>query len=479
MIRYPKFKYYLFVFDIFIFMLSFFTTAFILKFKHGLTFSQIFVPDQITILFALGSIGIFLFIFQYNSLYKINIILTRAAHLTAIIHSIFYGFITIIVISFLVKSSWITDSRLTLLTFTMILLVFSYILRVEIYRRLYIGLKNKQFKRNLILVGGGKAGQLLATRLLFENAIGVNIIGFIDDNKKIGTPIVGNKTVIGNVAQLPFLVDKYDVDEILIVIDNISYERLLEILDTCKSLDLNVRLASELFDVVVKKVSTEKYADFPVVDVSPRINNAVNIFMKRFFDLMSAGLGIVFLSPVFLSIAFLIKLSSKGPILFYQTRIGKNGSKFQMYKFRSMFVSKDDDDERKKMMIEFMNKDGDDISGQKVINAKRVTKIGQIIRKTSLDELPQLFNVIRGEMSLVGPRPCLPYEYENYADWQKRRLSVIPGCTGVWQVAGRSNVSFKDSVVLDLYYINNMSPWLDLQILFKTIPVILFARGGK
>jgi exopolysaccharide biosynthesis polyprenyl glycosylphosphotransferase len=479
MIRFPKFKYYLFVFDILIFLVSFFTTAFILKSNHGLTPSQIFLPDIKTLLFALGSISIFLFIYQYNSLYKINVILTRAAHLTAIIHSIFYGFITIIVISFLIKSAWITDSRLTLLAFIIILLFLSYVLRVEIFRRVYIGLKNKQFSRNLVLVGGGKAGKLLATRLIFENSIGINIVGFIDDNKKIGTPIVGSKNVIGNVAQIPFIIEKYDVDEILIVIDNISYERLLEILDTCKSLDLNVRLASELFDVVVKKVSTEKYAEFPVVDVSPRINNTVNIFMKRFFDVVAAGLGIIFLSPIFLTIAFVIKLSSKGPILFYQTRIGRNGRSFQMYKFRSMFVSKGEDEERKKQMIEFMSKNTNDVSGEKIINSKRVTKIGQVIRKTSLDELPQLFNVVRGEMSLVGPRPCLPYEYENYAEWQKRRLSVIPGCTGVWQVAGRSNVSFKDSVVLDLYYINNMSPWLDLQILFKTIPVILFARGGK
>lgn len=459
--------------------MTFFSTAFILRFNHGLTIYQILVPDLRTVLFALGLIVIFLFIYQYNSLYKINVILTRAAHLTAIIHSIFYGFISIIVISFLIKSEWITDSRLTLLTFIIFLLFYSYVLRVEIYRRLYIGLKNKQFSRNLILVGGGKAGKLLATRLIFENAIGINIVGFIDDNKKIGTPIVANKTVVGNVVQLPFIVEKYNVDEILIVIDNISYERLLEILDSCKSLDINVRLASELFDVVVKKVSTEKYADFPVVDVSPRINNTVNIFMKRFVDVVAAGLGIIFLSPVFLTIAFLIKLSSKGPILFYQTRVGRNGRSFQMYKFRSMFVDKGEDEERKKMMIEFMKKEKDDSAGEKVINSKRVTKIGQIIRKTSLDELPQLFNVVRGEMSLVGPRPCLPYEYENYAEWQKRRLSVIPGCTGVWQVTGRSSVSFKDSVVLDLYYINNMSPWLDLQILFKTIPVILFARGGK
>ncbi len=352
-------------------------------------------------------------------------------------------------------------------------------MRVEIFRRVYIRLKNKHFSRNLVLVGAGKAGKLLATRLTFENVIGISIIGFIDDKTEIGTPIVGNKKVIGNVAQIPSVVEKYNIDEILIVIDNISYERLLEILDHCKSLDVNVRLASELFDIVVKKVSTEKYADFPVVDVSPRINNTVNIFMKRFFDVVAAGLGILFLSPIFLTIAFFIRVSSKGPILFYQTRVGRNGKMFQMFKFRSMYVSNEEDEERKKMMIEFMKKDASENSGEKVINTKRVTKIGQIIRKTSLDELPQLFNVVRGEMSLVGPRPCLPYEYENYAEWQKRRLSVIPGCTGVWQVTGRSSVSFKDSVVLDLYYINNMSPWLDMQILLKTIPVILFARGGK
>jgi lipopolysaccharide/colanic/teichoic acid biosynthesis glycosyltransferase len=144
-----------------------------------------------------------------------------------------------------------------------------------------------------------------------------------------------------------------------------------------------------------------------------------------------------------------------------------------------MFVNGGEDEERKKMMIDFMKEGKTQDSSTKVINAKRVTRVGRIIRKTSLDELPQLFNVLKGDMSLVGPRPCLPYEYENYANWQKRRVGVLPGCTGVWQVTGRSSVSFKDSIVLDLYYINNMSPWLDVQILIKTIPVMFFARGGK
>jgi undecaprenyl-phosphate galactose phosphotransferase len=144
-----------------------------------------------------------------------------------------------------------------------------------------------------------------------------------------------------------------------------------------------------------------------------------------------------------------------------------------------MYLSKNDDVDRKEKMISFMKSSNLNSSGTKIISDARITTIGRLLRKTSLDEIPQLFNVLKGDMSVVGPRPCLPYEYENYDLWQKRRLNVMPGCTGVWQVTGRSSVSFKDSVILDLYYINTMSPWLDLQLTIKTIPVMLFSRGGK
>ncbi len=144
-----------------------------------------------------------------------------------------------------------------------------------------------------------------------------------------------------------------------------------------------------------------------------------------------------------------------------------------------MTIDEKGEEERKLQMINFI-KNGDAEGGDtKIVNTNRVTWIGKIIRKLSLDELPQLINVIKGDMSLVGPRPSLPYEFDNYDTWQKRRVNVLPGCTGVWQVWGRSSVSFKDSVVLDLYYVNNMSPWLDIQLILKTIPVMLFSRGGK
>jgi undecaprenyl-phosphate galactose phosphotransferase len=135
-----------------------------------------------------------------------------------------------------------------------------------------------------------------------------------------------------------------------------------------------------------------------------------------------------------------------------------------------------EDKMRRDLMIKYIKSNTND---GKIVNQKRVTRVGSLLRKYSLDELPQFFNVFKGDMSLVGPRPCLPYEYEHYDEWQKRRLSVLPGCTGLWQVSGRSNVNFNDSIVIDLYYINNLSPWLDLQLIFKTVPVMVFAKGGK
>ena len=276
------------------------------------------------------------------------------------------------------------------------------------------------------------------------------------------------------------LINKYKIDELIIAVESEDNEKLLDVIDLCKNLKVNIRITSELFDVVGQKVATEKYSDIPVIDVSTHYNNGITIALKRFSDIVISTFALIILSPVILFIMIAIKFSSPGKILFNQARVGINGREFKFYKFRSMKESTkgDKEEERVKKMIEFMQ-DDDAESGTKIINNSRITWIGRFIRKTSLDELPQLLNVLKGDMSIVGPRPCLPYEYENYDEWQKRRVNVIPGCTGVWQVWGRSSVSFKESVVLYLYYINNMSPWFDLQIMLQTIPAILTARGAE
>ena len=191
---------------------------------------------------------------------------------------------------------------------------------------------------------------------------------------------------------------------------------------------------------------------------------------------MIAGVILLLLSPLLLAIAVAVKFSSKGPIFYSTEVVGKNGRLFRWYKFRTMIVNNDSEIHRK--YVEELIKQN--AATKKLDRDPRITGIGSILRKYSLDELPQLFNVLRGEMSLIGPRPCLPYEYNQFDDWHRRRFAVTPGMTGLWQVFGRnrSDVSFNDSIILDLYYIQNYSLLLDIKIFLKTIPVVLFGRGG-
>jgi len=216
---------------------------------------------------------------------------------------------------------------------------------------------------------------------------------------------------------------------------------------------------------------------FAVMNGAPTLAEPL---LKRILDPVAALLLLILLFPLFLITAIAIKLDSPGPAFFKQERVGKNGRRFTFYKFRSMQVGSDRDTVREEQLHQFISKGTTTAPAfTKIVDESKITWIGRFVRKTSIDELPQLLNVLKGDMSLVGPRPCLPYEWESYEVWHKRRLSVIPGCTGVWQVLGRSEVGFRDMVILDLFYAYNVSFHLDVWLLLKTIPVMLFGTGGK
>ena len=465
--------------DVVIIFLCFLFSTYVHRTNPELNFTEFFSQNVSLIFILLGLTLIFTFIFQYNGLYRVNIILSRASHMSKIIKSQYYGALNIILVSLLIQSYNVVDPRLIIFTYLFVSIPALYLLRVELLREVFMRLRNNTFKRNVVIVGDGSSGKLLATKLIFENFIGIELVGFVDDDKEINDEVVSGKRVIGKLNQLGKVIQDYKIDEIIIAIDGNDYNKLLEVIEYCKSQNILVRLTSELFEIVARKVDTEKYNDIPVIDVSTQYNNSLTLGIKRIFDIIMSFIILIILSPVILLIAVLVMISSPGPVLFSQIRIGRYGKPFKFYKFRSMKVNSGVDEVRKQKMIEFMKYNNSGASDTRNINDSRVTWIGKLIRKTSMDELPQLFNVLKGEMSLVGPRPCLPYEYDNYDSWQKRRFSAIPGCTGVWQVVGRSSVSFKDSIVLDLYYINNMSPWFDLQLIFKTIPAMLFFRSGK
>jgi exopolysaccharide biosynthesis polyprenyl glycosylphosphotransferase len=476
--KYPKYKYFFAIADLIVILASL-VLSYCGFFRHmslGDYLAQALPSGPIFVLIAC----FFVFVFHSNNLYKSHIILQKSAHVIGIIKSYFYALVVLIVASFLMTPPT-GLGRLLVLNFSWFSLLSLVVVRVYLLRWLYLQFVNASvFRRRIVIAGGGKAGQILAEKIHFEDDYGLEIAGFLDDNIPVGETVLFDYKVLGKIDDLPRILQQVKLDEMVVAIDNISYERLLDIIDQSQNLGIHVKVTSELLDIIPQKLVVEKYSGIPIVNSTPKVNPEAHSFYKRIFDLVGSALGIMLLSPLFLAIAIIIKRTSKGPVIYRQIRVGKNGRPFTFYKFRSMTVKDEEDVERVKMMLEFMKNDQrQSTSDTKIINPARVTSVGRFIRRTSFDELPQLFNVLKGDMSLVGPRPCLPYEYENFDDWQKRRMAVLPGCTGLWQVSGRSAVSFKDSVVLDIYYIQNMSPWFDLQLILKTVLVMLFTKGGK
>lgn len=336
-----------------------------------------------------------------------------------------------------------------------------YLLRWELVKFPTTLRKVKRYK-NIVIIGQGKPGRNIAGKIIHENGTGLKLIGIISDESNYE-------------KELKMIMPKAEINEILISPDTNNYNDIFNIIDNCAKYNTNIKLCSELFKIIPQKIQSETYYGIPVIDVTSPKRSKHYDKLKRIVDVLIAVTATIILSPLIITISAIIKLTSKGPVIYSQKRVGLNGRLFSFYKFRSMYANNGEDEKRKTMMLDFMKND----KACKIIDEGRVTPIGRFIRKTSLDELPQLYNVIRGDMSIVGPRPCLWYEYENYADWQKRRVNEVPGCTGVWQVSGRSSVSFNDSIVLDLYYLMKMSPMYDIKLILKTIPVMLLSRGGK
>ncbi len=420
-------------------------------------------------------------IFQYNNLYKINIVLTRSRQIVLILSSFIYSIIGLAVMAFFVHSRWIVDSRLAVAYFGLLGFTSITLYRLLLFQPLFILLtRNQVIRKRLLIVGSNMAAKTFAIQIQLDNLYGFNLAGFIDDEIPVGTKIFENYSILGNVNDIPAIVEKHAIAEIIITVSEVEHEELLRIIDVCKKTKAAVRVTSSLFDVIHRKVFSESYFNIPVARLSLHNEIPGMIIFKRVSDSIVAAIGVVIFFIPFIIIALLIKLTSKGPVFYKQVRVGKDGKEFNFYKFRSMYVGSDQDVGRVERAKEFIKNGHQGGNGHaKVVNEKMITPIGKLMRKMSIDELPQFINVLKGDMSLVGPRPCLPYEYDAYDDWHKRRLSVLPGCTGLWQVSSRSEVGFNDMVLLDLYYIDNLSPWLDLQLILKTIPVMIFGRGGK
>jgi exopolysaccharide biosynthesis polyprenyl glycosylphosphotransferase len=482
----PKFKIYLLSLDIFILLLSFFLALVLLSTPLG----HVTAANLAVLLNNIASYIIFTFIilvvFFFNNLYKRNIVTTRYRQFILIIKSLVIG---IVICSFVLiiynPVFLLKQGKYIFLYFFFISLILFTLIRALPMKGIFLFLSQKNlYPQRVLIVGADEPGQQVARKLSTDRYSNFFIAGFLDDYKKVGQPVMSGYENLGRLADLDRLAGDLKIDEIIIAIHNAPYARLIQIVEACLDTGRVTRIYSDILEVVVNKINVESYAGIPLVMLSQSTSKSTSYPFKRLFDVFASLTAIIVLLPVFALIAVGIKLSSTGPVFFKQTRIGRQGRPFDFYKFRSMHTG--NEDARHQEFVQNFIKEGcaeqkpakDEIKVFKITNDPRIFPFGKFIRKTSLDEFPQFFNVLKGDMSLVGPRPCLPYEWEAYEPWHKSRLNCLPGCTGMWQALGRSTVTFKEMVLLDLYYVSNVSIFLDIRIVLNTFPVIFLGKGA-
>jgi len=473
-----KYKYFILLSDVFFLMLSLYITAFLSILSFDFKVSK-YLNYELS-LFILLFITTILIYFRTENLYKLNYILVKSHQLVAILKSILYSCLTTCIILVIFFPKFFYENRNEIIVSYTVATLLIVLYRVIFLRKFLIKKKSHSILvSNVVIIGTGNLAKKVALKAIIDNPVAINLLGFIDEKESNIQTVLSIFDVLGNIENLKEIVEKRRIDEIIIAVENCSYEKILEIIDRCREVKIPIRIHSDIFNVINESLPIERYANIPLVDFRTLKNLSLYNFYKRIIDILLSSVALIILSPFFLIIAIIIKIESKGPVFFKQKRIGLNGKEFCFYKFRSMVGKEEDDEFRKQKMIEFMNNNGNgEGKFNKVINSNRITKVGRFLRKYSIDELPQLINVVKGDMSLVGPRPCLPYEYENYEEWQKKRFEVLPGCTGIWQVYGRGKVNFIDSIILDIFYVSNRSPWLDTVLILKTLPVIISGKGG-
>jgi len=328
--------------------------------------------------------------------------------------------------------------------------------------------------RSILIVGTGRRAQQFIDVIHSHSDWGLKIVGLVDeDATKLGKTVSGEK-VIGTFNDIPNIIHNNIVDEVMFVVPRSWLKRIEEIMHFCENAGIKVSVAVDYFKLKLSRAKQSDIGGLPLLSFESTSNKLWHLLSKRVFDVIASLTALFLLSPFFAIISAVIKTTSKGPVFFKQERASLNGRKFALFKFRTMTEGAE---ERLKELLKHNEMNGPVF---KIEKDPRLTSVGKFLRKSSIDELPQLWNVLKGDMSLVGPRPPLPKEVQSYDNWQRRRLSMRPGITCLWQANGRNRISdFNEWTKLDLEYIDNWSLGLDFKILLKTIPAVLFARGAK
>ncbi len=409
-----------------------------------------------------------LFVFTFMGMYRTWFAASRFDELTVLIKTSFIGVIILFFLIFIDDLSYQQSSSQRYLIFIYWLIFVLFVGGGRIFIRSlqrYLLLKGIG-RRNTIIIGYNEKAREVYEEIKHARALGLDIVGFLllgNEEKQL----VGNNKILGSIDQIQKIVNDNNVKEVIIALDKHEHEQMLDVIAKCDFNDLTIKIVPDLYEIISGQARTNQLYGIPLVEINPQLMPVWERKIKRLMDIIFSSIILVVTLPVSLIVALAIKLDSKGPVFYKQIRVGKDNKQFKIYKFRSMYQ-----DAEKHTGPVWSSKDD-----------PRITRVGKIIRKFRLDEIPQFINVLRGDMSLVGPRPERPYFVErlsNEIPLYKRRLKVKPGITGWAQVKHKYDESIEDvkkKLQYDLYYIENISLRMDLKILFRTIFVVLFGKG--
>ncbi|MFV9504563.1 MAG: sugar transferase [Oscillochloridaceae bacterium umkhey_bin13] len=425
-------------------------------------------PELYLTLIALLVPG-WLALFALYGLYNPNHLFGGSDEYTRVFNACTLGLVLVITITFLMPN--VVIARAWLLLSWLFSLGLTMLHRFMMRRMVYALRRRGRLTERVLVIGANGEGRAIAEQLRSSYHAGTEIIGFIDDTCPIGSEVIPGVSVLGHVSTFQRLVQELGADAVIIADATLVRERMTTIYGAIETLgQIDVRLAPGLFELFTIGVQVREQGSVPLLALNKARITGIHAFSKATMDRGGALIGLLVLSPLLLLLALLVRLDSPGPIIHRRRVVGAGNRLFDAFKFRTMHV--DGDQRLTPAQREELRTHG------KLKHDPRVTRLGQFLRRTSLDELPQLVNVLRGQMSLVGPRMITQDELVHFGRQRHNLLMVRPGLTGLWQISGRSNLGYEDRVRLDMHYIRNYSIWLDLYIIYRTIPIVLGGTGA-
>ena len=458
--------------DIFSLGLAFFLSF---VFRFGINPANIF-RGNIKYYFYYSIIGLLIIVvlLYFRKLYSYKNLYFGMGNNESIIISVIITVFLLIVFNYYFHRNIYQLSRIWIMYSTVVSIILLMISRAVIRRLVLWFFRKKEININILIIGINEEGKRIASTFSKRGIEAVNVIGFLDKKYQLERVKKSNGfkdiNVLGDLDKLETIIKKFNVNRIIISSNNIKYFDILNILERVGDLNVEVQMSPSLFEFSVSRMKIFEYMGIPLIQIQKITIKGIDKLLKFLIDYLLAILLFLIFILLYPIMAILIKSDSKGPVLYSQERYGKDFKKIRLYKFRTMRLGAD---KERKYMEKIYNRD----SSFKMKDDPRITRIGRFLRKTSLDELPQVLNVLKGNLCVVGPRALVIEEGNMLEEWEKKRMQVNQGITGLWQVSGRSDINYEERIKLDLYYIQNWSIWLELKIIALTI-IKMFRGSG-